>query len=150
MIHVLLDIDGVMNTIRNTFDDGILKVFNKLIEKIKLLGPVKIILSSNWRMTDYNIQFINCKLSTYGLILDGITPLPTIINQNQTPTDTRIHCIRKWVENNPGCIWMALDDLHCEELGENNFCWINPTFGLTENHFEEILTKLKFQMKIEN
>ena len=148
MIHVLLDIDGVMNTIQNTFDDKILKVFNKLIEKIKLLSPVRIILSSNWRLSEYNIQFINSKLSVYDLLLSGITPLPTV--DNLIPTDTRIHCIRKWVENNPGCIWIALDDLHCEELGENNFCWINPTFGLTENHFEEILTKLKFQMKIEN
>ena len=143
MIYILLDIDGVLNTVRNTIDESKVGLLGKMLKAIETeyKESVFLILSSNWRCSEQNIHYINQRLCTIHRRLHGTIPMDSTGIADLT--QRRIHCIQQWANTlTAGERWLALDDLHCEELGDQHFKWINPDTGLVVDDIPAVVQQI--------
>ena len=135
--YLLLDIDGVLNTSLGYIDENKIITLYNMVKVIKSVTgkDLDIILSSNWRFNINNINYINQRFLPYGLKIKDKTPL----SMSTTLQQNRIQTIKAWSENHKNDKWVAIDDLHCESLGNDHFVWIDPKYGLMDYHIPKIV-----------
>lgn len=138
---IFLDIDGVLNYTK--WYQGLIhyRLYNEedldpiCIERVKIicdLCDAKIVISSDWRL-DWKMTLK--RLSRFELNNNYII--------DKTPyvlTDIRGDEINEWLKNNQYNNYLILDDRKdFTEEQLNHLVWINPMYGLTNNHIKQSL-----------
>lgn len=147
MIYILLDIDGVLNTVSQHVG-GIgpshVRVLYLLLATVQSthFEPVKLVLSSNWRMSAHAVYILRSTFAGIGWRIHSTTPLPP--SHLTDPKEKRVYTILQWASQTirPGDKWVAIDDLPCHELGQEHFHWIDPRVGLQLDDVPIICNKL--------
>ena len=137
---IFLDVDGVLNSVRDRFSTELVSEyhFDFLKELVDATGA-KIVLSSSWRI-GFNAmrqpeKNLLAKLESRGLGIIDFTPIMT---------GTRGDEIREWLTNHPVDSFVILDDeTDMEEFRETNLVQTNMNVGLQEKDILKAIKILK-------
>ena len=107
---VFLDVDGVLNnaSTRDITPSGSVGIDDENLRQLKLLidkTKADIVLTSDWRFDPEAVEYLNEKLSEYGLTVFDKTPVSGDYEHRGKEID-------EWVRQHPGvCSFAVIDDL---------------------------------------
>lgn len=146
---IFLDIDGVLatprqyNTVRTKlykrdggaaelrvpylWDERCVIALNRFI----LLNDVEIVLSSDWRR-HFNMEELDKIFKINGVAKSPISC--TGIKMKETSAEDlesiRVREIQQWLDDNPPCVWCAIDDLDLSALHGGRFVKTDERMGI--------------------
>lgn len=137
---IFLDVDGVLNSLRDRFSTELVSEYHfDFLKELVDATDAKIVLSSSWRI-GFNAMSqpeknLLAKLESWGLEIYDFTPIMT---------GSRGDEIREWLAINPVDSFVILDDeSDMEEFRETNLVQTNMNVGLQESDVLKAIKILK-------
>jgi hypothetical protein len=139
---IFLDVDGVLNTVRDyrLFGHGYINdEFVALLARIVERTAARIVLASNWRLLDRDQRLVEDALSLHNLEIFDVTP--TLEPEVDGEHVFRHKEIQRWLDTHTPDKFAILDDDSRANIN-GSFFQTDETVGLTQEIARQVIAHL--------